>query len=315
MSLWMANLTPVASGLAMRTARSFRFALPAVLASLLACTSGPRIVLPSVTPAPTDMHHQGKFVWRDLLTHDLAGAKRFYGELFGWQFEVNAADDSAYTVITHAGLPIGGIFYTARIEEEVNRSQWVSYMSVTDVDLAVEQVRSAGGVVHTPPRDYPDRGRMAVVSDPQGALVALVRTTGGDPADGEPAINQWLWTELWTTDVEAAVSFYRTLVGYEFEMAQVYEETSYGLLQRDGQPRAGVLRLPVEGVSPNWLAYVRVEDPAAIAARVESLGGSLFLAPDEDVRNGDVAVIVDPSGAALTVQRWPPKMEEGRGEP
>jgi predicted enzyme related to lactoylglutathione lyase len=307
----MQNLTAAGAEVA---GRALRLALPAVLVSTLACASGPKVVLPAVTPTPTDTHHLGKFVWRDLLTHDLAGAKRFYGGLFGWEFEASASNDSTYTIITHSGVPIGGIVYMARSDEEANRSQWVSYMSVADVDLAAAQVRGAGGVVHTGPRDYPDRGRIAVVSDPQGALVALVRSTAGDPADAEPDINQWLWTELWTTDVPAAVSFYQTMVGYEFEMVEIYEQNNYGMFNRDGQPRAGVLELPLEGVRPNWLAYIRVQDPAAVAARVDSLGGSLFLAPDDNVRNGDVAVIVDPSGAALTVQRWPPRTEEGRGE-
>ncbi|UCG84910.1 MAG: VOC family protein [Gemmatimonadota bacterium] len=268
-------------------------------------------MLPPVTATATGEHQPGKFVWRDLLTHDLPGVKQFYGDLFGWQFQDAGGEDSIYTVITHDGQPIGGIVYTARQGDVPNRSQWVSYLSVPDVDRAAAQVSDAGGEVFTPPRDYPDRGRLAVVSDPQGALLALVTASAGDPVDRDPAINEWMWTELWTDDVEAAASFYRELVGYEFQAIEIYEGSEYLLFQRDGTARAGVIAIPWEGVRPNWLAYVRVADPVAVAARVVSLGGSVFLEPDDEVRNGDVAIVVDPSGAALTVQRWPPRTEAG----
>jgi predicted enzyme related to lactoylglutathione lyase len=295
-----------------RLMRSGPLALLVTLGLIGGCATGPRIVLPPITPTPTGEHHVGKFVWRDLLTQDLPGVKRFYGELFGWQFQDTGAEDSRYTVITHGGQPIGGIVYTAPEQGRVNRSQWVSYLSVPDVDRAVAQVRSAGGVVHTPPRDFPDRGRLAVVSDPQGALLALVTAATGDPADKDPVIDEWLWTELWTDDVEAAAALYRELVGYELQTVEIYEGNDYFLLQRDGAPRAGVIAIPWEGVRPNWLAYVRVADPAVTAARAVELGGNVFLEPDDDVRNGDVAIIVDPSGAALTVQRWPPRTQGGR---
>lgn len=277
-----------------------------------ACNPGPGVKLPPVAPVPTAEYLTGKFVWYDLLTEDLPAVERFYGTIFGWEFEDGDEGRLVYKTITHEGRRIGGVFYNERRNPDVNRSQWVSYLSVPDVDRAVEQVRAVGGTVHTEPRDYPDRGRIAVVSDAQGALLAVVRSSGGDPADREPLLDEWMWTELWTNDVAAAESFYDNLVGYEPDTLRLYEENSYLVFVRDGRPRAGVIETPDNRVRPNWLPYVRVDDPAAVAAQVESLGGKVLLAPDDDVRNGDVAIIADPSGAALTVQRWPPRGPEGR---
>jgi predicted enzyme related to lactoylglutathione lyase len=284
-------------------------ALPIMVAAIGGCATAPTVVLPPVSPTPTNDHRVGKVVWHDLLTHDLAAVQQFYSELFGWQFQGTGND--TYTVINHNGRAIGGVVYVKLGSNEPNRSQWVSYLSVSDVDRAAQQVREAGGVIHTEPVDFPERGRLTVVSDPQGALIALVRSTNGDPLDMDPPINEWMWAELWTTDLKAAGDFYQALVGYEFDTRELYEETTYHVFQRDGKPRAGVIEIEWQDIPPNWLAYVRVEDPAAIAARVESLGGHVFLAPDDNIRNGDVAIIVDPSGAALTVQRWPPRSEEG----
>ena len=145
--------------------------------------------------------------------------------------------------------------------------------------------------MHWGPKDVPDRGRVAIVSDPQGALFALVRASGGDPPDQVPLPGGWLWTELWTRDLAAALSFYESLAGYTHETTDVISGDEYHLLKRDDRARAGVRQLRWEDVRPNWLPYVLVDDPATVVARVDGLGGlpggqdptqfrRLFLEPD-----------------------------------
>ena len=154
---------------------------------------------------------------------------------------------------------------------------------------------------------------MAVVSDPQGAVLALVRTETGDPDDvtaQELVVGQWFWNELWTSDLDAAMSFYQELAGYEQEVFGAVEGAPYYMMRRDERPRAGMLKIPFEGVSPNWLPYVMVDDPADIAGRVESLGGQVLLRP-EGVSHGGSAIIADPTGAAFGVQKWPPEETQG----
>jgi hypothetical protein len=58
-------------------------------------------------------------------------------------------------------------------------------------------------------------------------------------------------------------------------------------------------------VTPLWLPYVRVADPAAVVAKVAGLGGQVLLKPDPKHRNGTVAVIADPTGAEVAIQKWP----------
>jgi len=76
--------------------------LALVAAAVAACASSGPTVIP-ITPEPTDEYHPGKFVWYDLLTEDLDRAKRFYGGLFGWEFEADGDDD--YVSILHRGRP------------------------------------------------------------------------------------------------------------------------------------------------------------------------------------------------------------------
>ncbi|HID39056.1 MAG TPA: VOC family protein, partial [Calditrichaeota bacterium] len=272
------------------------------------CTSA-KLIIPPITEKPTSVYLHGKFVWHDLLTYDVEAAKNFYGELLGWQFSTRSSGLSDYTTILKNKIPIGGIVYVKEIEEKHFSSQWMSYLSVPDVDKAVEFFKAQGGSVIREPRDIERRGRMAVVRDPQGALLALLHSTTGDPLDHEPTNFKWLWEENLTTDVDAAVSFYEKLVDYDADKLEDPEvlgtKRRYFVLKKDGESRAGITRIPWEGVRPNWLAYIKVEDPKRLMGKVEKLGGKIYLPPSDDIRQGSVAFIADPTGAVLALQKWP----------
>lgn len=298
-----------------RTKERTRSAAPWGLALVVALASGcagTKKDLPPVTPTPTGTYEIGKFVWYDLLTHDVPAVERFYGGLFGWKFDGDYGDEGDFTLVSLDGTPIAGIVYAEPLEGGISRARWIPSLSVADVDDVVQQVRAAGGTVYTEPKEVPNRGRVAVVGDPQGAILAFVRATGGDPPDADAPVGGWLWTELWTHDVDVSVSFYASLVGYEYEIVNMTVLSDYGVLKTDDRPRAGVRQLPWKEVMPNWLPYVRVDDPAAVAARVEGLGGKVLIAPADTVRAGSVALIQDPSGAVLAVQKWPVEDVEKR---
>jgi predicted enzyme related to lactoylglutathione lyase len=144
-----------------------------------------------------------------------------------------------------------------------------------------------------------------VVIDPQGAPLGLVRLAEGDPPDeASPRENRFFWMEYLAGDTSAALTFYTGLLGYQAENVEVAGNPAYQVL-RKGRARAGLLPAPPQGVRPAWLSYVLVKDPAAQAARAASLGGKVLLAPRPDVRKGTLAIVADPSGAALALQKWP----------
>ena len=287
-----------------KVARALAFA--GVFAGLGACAPRQPIV-PPLTPIPSNSSQVGQFVWYDLLTNDLEGSKRFYGELFGWTYDDGGEESPVFTTILHNGRPIGGMLDIHEMELEVNAPQWVSNLSVPDVDRAAEEVVRLGGEVTGGPQDLPNRGRMAVVRDSQNALLALVTSTTGDPSVDRTEIGGWLWTELWTRDAEASLGFYEELIGYEATEYDARTPGEYFVLERDGLELAGVLVYDFEAVEPNWLPYLLVEDPAPVVERVEELGGRVIFPPNPEVRDGDVAVIAGPSGAAVTIQKWPPE--------
>jgi uncharacterized protein len=246
----------------------------------------------------------GKFVWRDLHTDDPAAVKPFYAGLFGWEYVESTAMGRPYTLVKSGGQYIGGIVKAERQVPGQSNSQWLSYLSVPDVDRAAERTRAAGGSVLLAPFDLPKVGRGAVVIDPQGAPLGLLRASFGDPADTpEPLLHRFLWTEELARDPLAAARFYADLVGFEV-LIQDQGDKPFRVLKL-GRERAGIMRMPIAGMQPTWLVSVMVADPAASALRAQQLGGRVLVTPRLDVRNGSVALVTDPSGAVLALQKWP----------
>jgi len=287
-----------------------------------ACSSAPppaRPVAPPITDDAAPEVLAGKVVWHDLLTHDPEGARKFYGTLFGWGFKGSEEAPGRYWDITREGQVIGSLF--AADPDELDSPVWLVSISVPDVGGSVSRASGLGAAVTIQPSDFPNRGRYAVVEDPQGAFFVLLRSTSGDPRDGQDLESgEWLWTELWTTDAPGAVEFYEHLLGYRSEgIASRLEdvaEDEYGeaiaeadlpivffAMYAGGKLRAGIHQLPGEA-SPHWLPYVAVRDVADATARAVELGAEVLL-PLEAVNNGEAAILADPTGAPFGVQQWP----------
>ena len=290
--------------------------LGAVLVSACATIN---IDLPAVTDSPAGERLSGKIIWRDLLTHDPEASQRFYGGLFGWEFEsVGSASgfgsDSAYALIRYNGKLIGGMIDTVALNGRDDISQWIVLMSVADVDAAVAKFSTAGGEVITPPTDLQRRGKLAVVSDAEGAILGLLQTRDGDPADHTPEIGEFLWDELWTTDVADATAFYEDVAGLEAADWDVDEDqdagAAYRLLKAGDTPRVGIMPNPLEDLGPVWVSYIRVENPAAITAKVSELGGRVIVEAQARALGGEVAFIAGPSGAGIALQTWPLEKKE-----
>ena len=266
--------------------------------------------LPSITSAATGERHPGKIVWRDLLTSDPAASARFYGELFGWEFEpvgsaAGLGSDSAYTLIRHHGELIGGMVDTVALNGRTDLSQWIALMAVADIDAAVSTVADGGGTVIAGPRDFSRRGRIAVASDAEGAIFGLLQTRDGDPADREPAVGGFLWEELWTTDVDGMAAFYERVGGLQAGESRQAAGSGYTVLRAGDRPRVGIMAAPLPDLKPVWVSYVRVEDPAAITARVAGLGGRVIVEAQPRPAGGTVAFVAGPSGEGIALQTWP----------
>jgi len=251
-------------------------------------------------------NNPGKFVWHDLTTDDPAASKKFYSALLGWEYSETTVLGRPYSVARLGKTPVGGI-HAPNPDRGKTASHWLSYISVADVEVTVTRAKAAGGDVLAGPVDVGTVGRAAVLKDPQGAPFGLVRLSAGDPPDPpKPVEGTFFWNEYLTHDLTATLAFYNGLFPYEVTTTKSEENAAYVVLKND-RARAGVFRLPdsKSQVPPNWLPYVLVADPAGLAARVTGLGGRVLLEPSAQHRKGSLAIVADPSGAVVALQKFP----------
>lgn len=278
----------------------------AATCALTACAShAPPLPAPNASPAG---HRVGEFVWQDLMTDDAEKSRTFYEQLFGWTFERTNRAGRPYYIVRAGSAAIAGMTQVDRQGAHEPVAQWISYLSVSNVDSVVARVTAAGGRVLTPPADI-QGSREAVVIDSQGVPLGLVRLgpNRSAPLGGPSArVGSFLWWDCYTTDVEVARTFYTSLAGFAATEQRRPDSLVQYILTRSGPgPVAGVLPIGDTPIKPSWLPYVRVSDPAAVAARAEQLGGRVVVRPSPEIRKGSAAVIVDPSGAAVGLQKWP----------
>src|SRR5262245_1097796 len=118
----------------------------------------------------------GKFVWNELMTHDVEKAKAFYSAMVGWTYEtMPGPEGSTYWLIMNGDERVGGIFPMVEAALRDVPEQWVSYIAVDNVDARVKKATAAGAKVMHEAFDIPDVGRIAVLQDPRGAMICLIK--------------------------------------------------------------------------------------------------------------------------------------------
>jgi predicted enzyme related to lactoylglutathione lyase len=291
--------------------RLYRFKAPALAGLLMSagillllggCSALPRTGdtpaqnLTGITDTATNIHHPGKFVWHDLLTPDAAASRKFYGALLGWTFSPRGN----YVEIHNGTRKIGGIAQVeADNDKQKTAASWLASMSVANVDAALAEVKAHKGKVINGPVDMPLRGRGALISDSQGAHLVLLHAKDGDPEDRKPQMGDWLWNEIWTSMPDETIAFYQAAGGY----SEVKKGEDYAILINQGKWRAGV-RFSDNDVTVRWVPAIRVSDPGSLLAKVEALGGTVWIRPGDLPGNPDTALISDNMGALLILQRW-----------
>ena len=246
---------------------------------------------------------RGRFVWYDLMTTDPTGAADFYTKIAGWGTQPWEGSPTPYTMWTTHDTPIGGV---VKLGPEMGPTppHWIGYVAVPNVDESAVQAESLGGKLLTPPMDIPEVGRFAVITDPQGAAIAIF-TPKDAPSTPEvvPNVGEISWHELTTTDHTAAYDFYEKLFGWnktgDHDMGDMGVYQLYG---RGEHQLGGMWTKPADmPIPPNWLYYIRVPNVDEATERVKSLGGQVLNGP-MDVPGGDrIAQCLDPQGAAFAV--------------
>lgn len=247
-------------------------------------------------------YKQGTPSWVDLATNDQDAAKKFYGSLFGWGWEDNdMGNGQFYSMAQLKGHTAAGVFTQPPDEDRnVIPPHWNTYITVNDVDATVKKVIPAGGSVMAEPFDVFDSGRMALVTDPTGGIIAFwqpVKSIGAEIVTEPGAI---AWNEFITDDVEKAGAFFKEVLGVE--VVSQTEPFPYTTINVDGDMVGGMMaKTPEMGEMPNvWALYFAVADCDSTVKKAESLGGKTLMQP-MDSPPGRFATIQDPQGAIFSV--------------
>jgi len=253
------------------------------------------------------MTNTGRIVWYELLTTDPKRAIAFYADVVGWKTQPWETRD--YTMWVASQGPLGGVTPLPDAAKKMGAPPyWQASVQVENVDETIANVKQLGGqLFHA--ETVPTVGRLAVIADPQGAVIAVF-TPEREMAPHDLAKHgEFSWHELYTTDHEAAFAFYHQIAGWErlgeFDMGPMGKYLLWG---RDGKQLGGMMTMPKEmktpdgrAVPPSWMYYVTVTDFDAAFERAKARGARVLNGP-MDVPGGQrVVQMMDPQGAAFAL--------------
>ncbi|MFD3698122.1 VOC family protein [Streptomyces sp. NPDC058646] len=242
--------------------------------------------------------------WVSLMVHGLGTTEDFYADLFGWEYVPGPEQLGPYVQALLAGHEVAGIG-----EMPPDRHlpvAWTTYLATDDADATAEAIRSCGGTVAVGPLDAGAAGRVAICSDPLGAIFGIWQAEArlGTWLHGEPGTP--VWNELITQDTSTVGKFYEHVFGHEaYSHGAASEEFDYLTLRLEGRPVAavrGVGRSLPHDRGPHWMAYFEVGDTDLATDRVRELGGRVVDPPREGPI-GRQATVADPEGAVFTLVR------------
>jgi predicted enzyme related to lactoylglutathione lyase len=113
----------------------------------------------------------GRVVWTELLANDPEAAARFYGNVVGYDVSTIPRRGGQYTLLAHGGKSRAGLLKNPTDAKPV----WLTYFGVDDPVAAEGRVEALGGAVIAPASPRLREGTMALVTDPTGALLVLLK--------------------------------------------------------------------------------------------------------------------------------------------
>ena len=239
--------------------------------------------------------------WVDLGTSDPTESASFYSELFGWTITEGPPEAGGYRMCMLDDHAVAGLGPLMNADMP---TRWTTYISVANADEIAAAIKDDGGSVLVEPMDVLDVGRMAVATDPGGAVFSIWQPRAHVGAGLVNDLNTWCWNELTTRDPQHSVEFYGAVFGWTANLLPTAGAADYTEFHLGDRSIAGMLPMAGDASSaspPNqWMVYFAVDDCEASVAKVEALGGAVMM-PPTDVPPGTFAVVKDPQGAVFSV--------------
>lgn len=120
------------------------------------------------------------------------------------------------------------------------------------------------------------------------------------------------WYELGTSDLDAADTFYRNVLGWSIGDAGMPGFTYHLATASDGVMVAGMMsNVGQQGdPPPNWVVYFSTDNCDETASSIREAGGSVLMEPADIPGTGRFSIVADPQGAVFGLLQ-PLPMEDG----
>lgn len=244
---------------------------------------------------PTD-----HFVWYELATRDIDAALAFYKPLLGWEAQDFPGASERYAIVSAKGSGIGGVM---ALPEGMSQCFWMGYVGTPDIEATLRRFTASGGKLQRGPWDIPNVGKIALVTDPHGAGLALIQGASDRKSDSfDPhRPGHCRWNELHTPDPAAACAFYGDVFGWtKGEAIDMGPMGTYQIITADETGIGGIVAAR-PGMKPNWLFYFGNDDVRGAIPRIADSGGTVLHGPSE-VPGGLIMLhAADPQGAAFAL--------------
>ncbi|HET9372444.1 MAG TPA: VOC family protein [Vicinamibacterales bacterium] len=253
----------------------------------------------------------GSFCWFELGTTDADGAKAFYGPLFGWSpVDIPMGHDAgAYTIFKLDGGDTGAAYPLTKEQRSMGvPPNWLAYVAVTNVEEMVKRARTLGATILQDALEVPGQGRLAVLQDPTGAVLALWQASGHTGVGVSDVPGTACWVELSSPDQEQAAQFYAQLFGWGIDTGKSTNPDASGdylHIQHDGKFVGGIVPASARDANtpPHWLIYFKVADCAAATTQALGLGAQAYVQNMSIGKDGVISVLADPQGAVFALHQ------------
>jgi uncharacterized protein len=243
----------------------------------------------------------GTFSWVDLNTDDIESSKAFYRDLLGWDYrDIPLGDGNHYSMAQVEGHDVAAI---TPMPPGMEVTHWNCYVTVEDADATAARAKELGATVIGEPFDVFTAGRMAIIQDPQGAMLMVWQPRDNIGAGLVNAPGALCWNDLLTPDMEASAAFYRDLFGWNIEETPG-AHGGYASITNGGRLNGGMMPAPPGG-HPAWNLYFAVEDCDAAVQKAQGLGAELVMGPISVPNGGRFAILRDPRNAVFSVLSGP----------
>jgi predicted enzyme related to lactoylglutathione lyase len=244
---------------------------------------------------------QGRFIWHELMCTDASAAAAFYSRILPWKAQPFSPGSPYWIFRNQEGKSVAGAM---RLSDEARsagtQAHWRGYIGTADVDAIAGQAVGLGARIQQPVQDVPGVGRVALLTDPEGATFGLFCPLESSSSGPGPA--GFAWNELAARNRVTALAFYQRLFGWQLrtplDMGGGFQYQTFGLDQDFG----GAYTIPADrAMPPSWCPYAASASADETASKVGAAGGQIVHGPVDVPGGGRIVQFFDAQHAMFAV--------------